>query len=71
VDYAIRLNAYSLNLSFDQLTFELVSEAHHADIKVFVYTVNDAEDIQRCIALGVDAIYTDYPAKTIAILGTP
>ena len=66
--YAIRLNAYSINLSFAQLTPDLVSQAQRADLKVFVYTVNEAEEIRYCLNLGVDAIYTDDPRKTLTLL---
>jgi glycerophosphoryl diester phosphodiesterase len=32
--------------------------------QVYVYTVNDPADVDRCLALGVDAIITDRPGRT-------
>lgn len=40
---------------------EWVKESHDLGLKVNVWTVNEAEDIQQMIALGVDYITTDEP----------
>jgi glycerophosphoryl diester phosphodiesterase len=32
--------------------------------RVYVYTVNDPGDVDRCLALGVDALITDHPGRT-------
>jgi glycerophosphoryl diester phosphodiesterase len=32
--------------------------------QVYVYTVNDPADVDRCLALEVDAIITDHPGRT-------
>jgi glycerophosphoryl diester phosphodiesterase len=32
--------------------------------QVYVYTVNDPADVDRCLDLGVDAIITDHPGRT-------
>ncbi|MEM7466215.1 MAG: glycerophosphodiester phosphodiesterase family protein [Pseudomonadota bacterium] len=68
VPYASSLGAYSLNLSFAQLHEDIVSSAHQAGLKVFVYTVNESDHIDSCLAVGVDAIYTDFPARSAAYL---
>lgn len=46
---------------FRDLTPALLAEAHAAGLKVVVWTVNDVDDMHRLIAMGVDALITDYP----------
>jgi glycerophosphoryl diester phosphodiesterase len=59
--------AYSLNPSMAQVTGELVAEAHTKGIKVFVYTVNEPEDIAAMQAIHVDGVFSDYPDRVIAL----
>ena len=68
--YAKKLNAYSLNLSRAQLNAALVDAAHALALKVFVYTVNEESDIDECLSLNVDAIYTDFPARAARLIET-
>ncbi len=60
---AVDFNAYSLNVAFDFLTKELVDDAHSKGLNVFVYTVNEPEDIELCKTLGVDGIFSNYPDR--------
>ena len=57
------LDAYSLNLSLRLVQPALVEEAHRRGLKVFVYTVNEVEDIERMRAMGVDGIFCNYPDR--------
>lgn len=41
---------------------EYVAKAHTRGNKVYVWTVNDPADADRCLAAGVDALITDRPA---------
>jgi len=41
------------------LTPALLRAAHHHDVEVHVWTVNDPEDMTRLVALGVDGIVSD------------
>ena len=66
--YAAALGAYSLNLSFAQLDQQIVQVAHDHGLKVYVYTVNEPVQIDRCLSLAVDAIYTDFPARSLSYL---
>ena len=50
------------------LTLELVHQAHEKKVKVFTYTVNEPEDIQRAIQCGVDGIISDCPDKIKSII---
>ncbi len=61
VDSTLSLGAESLNMSYEYLDRELVSEAQHAGLKVYAYTVNSAHNLKRVLAYGVDGIFTDYP----------
>ena len=61
--FAKELKSYSINLPSDCVTKELVDEAHQGEIKVFVFTVDEPDEIQRIKALGVDGIFSDYPDR--------
>lgn len=56
-----RLNADSLHLSLSFITAEIVADAHRQGAKVYVYTVDNPQDIQYLMALGVDGIFSNYP----------
>jgi len=49
--------------SFKRLTREHVAELHRRGYLVCVYTLNKAEDFDKAIAMGVDAITTDHPGR--------
>lgn len=59
---AVNLSAHSINPSYDCLTEELVADAKAHGIEIWVYTVDRQAEVKRCLALGVDAIFTNYPA---------
>lgn len=48
---------------------EVVDIRHEAEDEVWVWTVDDDADIQRCIELGVDAIISNRPAAVLDALG--
>ncbi|MCG9697494.1 glycerophosphodiester phosphodiesterase family protein [Shewanella sp. Isolate11] len=62
---ASRLRAYSLHLSLSFLTQEIIDDAHQRGIKVFVYTVDNPQDIAMLAAMGVDGIFSNYPDKSL------
>ncbi len=47
---------------------ELITEVHDEGLKVFAWTVNEENEIERLIDLGVDGIISDYPEKVAAVL---
>lgn len=51
------------------LTPRFVSDAHDRGMDVHVWTVNESEDMQRMIDLGVDGIITDRPDILLKLLG--
>lgn len=61
------LDAYSFHPSIDFINAELVQDAQARGLKVWVYTVNEEEDMQLMAALGVDGVFTDYPARLQAL----
>lgn len=42
---------------------ETLKAAHDTGVEMYVWTVNDVEEMERLISLGVDGIITDYPAR--------
>jgi glycerophosphoryl diester phosphodiesterase len=56
-----RFAPYSIHPSIDFVNAGFIRSAHQHDLKVFVYTVNQLDDIARLDAMGVDGIFTDFP----------
>jgi glycerophosphoryl diester phosphodiesterase len=54
--------------SFRDVTAARVTEAHGLGLRVLPWTVNDAADFERLIALGVDGLITDYPDRLRAVM---
>lgn len=61
--FAEELNAWSLHPSLRGVTPELVADAHQRGLKVFVYTVNELEDLAVMRTLGVDGVFSDFPER--------
>lgn len=61
--FAQQLNAYSVHLDVDFISEHFVADAHKRGLKVFVYTVDEVEDINAMKALGVDGIFSNFPTK--------
>jgi glycerophosphoryl diester phosphodiesterase len=59
-------NVWSVN--FRDLRIEDVKSAHQQGIEVYVWTVNDIDDMERMIEFEVDAITTDYPDRLHRLL---
>jgi len=53
---------------FKSLTAEQVREAHQLGIRVFPWTVDEAADMRRLIAMGVDGIITNRPDRLNLVL---
>ena len=62
-DFAKAANVTHVGLSLDSLTEEFVAVLRGERYKVFVYTVNDEDDIRRLIEMPVDGIISDYPER--------
>ena len=47
----------------DLVTPASVAAAHERGVEVHVWTVNDVDEMKELLAMGVDGIVTDYPAR--------
>ena len=62
-EFAERLGAYSVNVGLEFVNRNFVDDIHRRGMKVFVYTVNEKEDIERMRSLGVDGVFSNYPDR--------
>lgn len=62
------LNLVAINPSLSCLSESLVAAIKAQQLEVWVYTVNQTLDVNHCQALNVDAIFTDYPQQSKALL---
>ena len=67
-EQAVNVGARQLLPRADQITPELLAEAHHKDLKVVAWTVNDPQQMGALIAAGIDGIITDYPNELAKLL---
>jgi glycerophosphoryl diester phosphodiesterase len=54
---------------FELLSPRFVRNARRLNLRLEVWTVNDAEAMHRLLALPVDGVMTDYPDRMLALLG--
>jgi glycerophosphoryl diester phosphodiesterase len=54
----------------DVVTIESVETLHDAGVAVHVWTIDDEEEMERLVGLGVDGIMTDRPSALVAVLGS-
>ncbi|MCJ7495145.1 MAG: glycerophosphodiester phosphodiesterase, partial [Deltaproteobacteria bacterium] len=59
---------FILNLRRNFLTKEKITKIHRAGMKVNVYTVDPAEEMEQFIQWGIDGIITNQPGQLIKIL---
>lgn len=64
-----QLDAYSIHLGLSFTTQEMVDDAHKRGAKVYVYTVDNLEDLDMLKLMGVDGVFTNYPDRAISHLG--
>lgn len=51
------------------LTPSFVANTKQHNVRVYPWTINTAEDMQKMIALGVDGLITDYPTLALELTG--
>jgi glycerophosphoryl diester phosphodiesterase len=59
------LGAAVLSLELDFADPALIADGQRRGARVYVYTVNEADDLARMKALGVDGVFTDYPDRAL------
>ena len=67
IDYASfcqKLPVQMLNISINGINQALVSDAQRRGLKVWVYTVDNPEQIQQCLQYQVDGIFTNFPLRS-------
>ena len=55
--------ADAVTIEEQNVDVSVVEEAHEGGFTVFVWTINDTEDIQSLVDTGIDGIITDDPVK--------
>lgn len=60
---ATALGAGIVGISAEFVDDALIADAHARGLKVFVYTINDAGDVQRLKARGIDGVFSDFPER--------
>lgn len=58
---AIRLGADFTVLEINHVYPRQIRKAHSKGIKVYVFTINTSQELEKCRQLGVDGVFTDYP----------
>jgi glycerophosphoryl diester phosphodiesterase len=66
--FAAELKAYAVNCDVSFINQAFVDDAKARGLKVYVYTVDQADDIARLQQYGVDGIFTNYPARSRQLL---
>jgi glycerophosphoryl diester phosphodiesterase len=61
--FAQELGAYSVNAEVSFVDQAFIIDAHNRGLKIFVYTVDEPEDLLRLQAWGVDGVFSNGPAK--------
>ena len=63
IPVAKELNAVAINPDYKTLTVENVNKIHDEGLKIYTWTVNEIEDIEKMKNLGVEGIITNYPER--------
>lgn len=63
------LDAVGLDMRIVRRTPSLVRAHQRRGHQVYVWTVNEPKDVERCVDLGVDVVISDRPRDVLALLG--
>jgi glycerophosphoryl diester phosphodiesterase len=67
LEAAVAMHAFAIAPRFDITEAALCAEAHRRGLAVYVWTVDDAAEMRRLAAAGVDAIMTNNPGRLRAM----
>jgi glycerophosphoryl diester phosphodiesterase len=62
-EFAEKVNAFSVHPSIEFINQDFVDDTHNRGMQVYVWTVNDWDDIKRMKDLGVDGMISNYPDR--------
>ena len=62
---ATALSAQALNISEEFVDPRLIADAKSRGLKVYVYTVNRRDEMERLRKMGVDGVFTDFPERAL------
>lgn len=65
IGIARRLGAGSVHIDMDAVSKERISRIQQAGLKVYVYTVDEPEDIRTLREWGADGVFTNYPDRAL------
>jgi glycerophosphoryl diester phosphodiesterase len=68
IERARSLGAETLHPEAPLVTRELVDAAHAAGLAVLPFTVDDPGEMERLLRLGVDGLFTNFPARMRGVL---
>lgn len=71
LERAQRIAAETLHPWFGLVTPELVAAAHAAGLGVHAFTVDVESEMRRLLAMGVDGLFTNHPARLRRLLSPP
>ncbi|MGB5691125.1 MAG: glycerophosphodiester phosphodiesterase family protein [Flavobacteriaceae bacterium] len=63
IPIAQELNAVAINPDYKTLNQANIDAIHAAGLKVYTWTVNDPDEIEKLKKMGVDGIFSDYPER--------
>ncbi|OGN02568.1 MAG: hypothetical protein A2651_00090 [Candidatus Yanofskybacteria bacterium RIFCSPHIGHO2_01_FULL_42_12] len=62
-DFAGEVAAYSIHVPQEKASEDLISDIKRRGFKVFVWTVNEKEDIEKIQKLGADGAFSNFPDR--------
>lgn len=67
---ASALNAYSVHQKLEYARKDFIEDALSRNLKVFIFTVNEIDDIELMLKRNVTGIFTDYPDRTLKYIAS-
>jgi len=68
IGIARKLGAKSIHIDLDAASKERISRIQQAGFKVYVYTVDDLDDIKMLREWGADGVFSNYPERVLQLL---